>query len=293
MVEAQRKIVYQEKNHHLLQGDEPATVKLGDEVHNLRPLWRRREPDSRKGYALAVDLMRQERDFANFLPLVCGLKMAGRRLRGDQFEKAARLMNQAGKQSIMLECCRRVRESGVDLSSPGFAQEVMHGAIHKGVSGEWSDKAKADALCYAESVWDLLWDQRHGAGRVVNPEIIALPLLMNAITGNNLAAMNYASDMLRLWHALPKPPQVEAFASEHAKLDESYRNMHAVIRWTPIYASLKQTSALLGTDSSLGQEIVAKMDEIRPQWEAWVQHMQTGHGAARGVFVLEALKQFL
>ncbi|KAL9098261.1 MAG: hypothetical protein Q9163_006050, partial [Psora crenata] len=89
LIQAQRTLLYKEKNHALLTSDEPATVKLGGEVHQLHPLDHQRdEPNTRSSFAKATALMAELTDWRNFPPFLEGLKTARRRVKGWQFEKA-------------------------------------------------------------------------------------------------------------------------------------------------------------------------------------------------------------
>ncbi|KAL9130255.1 MAG: hypothetical protein Q9217_001505 [Psora testacea] len=262
LIHPQHTLLYKRKNHTLLTSDEPATVKLGGEVHQLHPLDHQKdEPKTRSSFAKAMALMAETGDWRNLPPFLEGLKTARRAIKGWQFEKAVRLANESGKQGVVMECLRRVEETGMGLWDLGVAREAMWGAVWKVIQGNGSEEAVGRARRHAESVWELMWDAKHtenmGGETDVRrrPEVLGVLVLMHAMAKDKEAAEKYAALMFKSW------------GNASLELQDGDWNdaNHKLLMWAPVLAGMDTGNKLFGKGNPIGKTIVEKRKrEVKP-----------------------------
>ncbi|KAL2050863.1 hypothetical protein ABVK25_008924 [Lepraria finkii] len=187
LISLQRDLLYKKKNHPLLTSDEPATVRLGNEVHRLHPLDHKKdEPPTRPSIAKVVDLMTETGDWKNLPGFLEGLKTARRRVKGFQYEKMVRRANDCGRMGVVVDCLRRVEGTGMGLWDVRVARWVMWGAMAKAMQADWREEGVEKGAKFAEGIWELCCDPRHGGTRggledpKKRPEVVGVLVQMHA-----------------------------------------------------------------------------------------------------------------
>ncbi|KAF6238611.1 hypothetical protein HO173_003117 [Letharia columbiana] len=265
----QQDLVYKKSNHALLTSDEPATVRLGDEVLQLLPLDKRRdEPPTRSSFAKVVQLMEETGDWGNMAAFLEGLKVARRKLAGWQVEKMVRRANEVGNQGVVMDILNKVKKTGVGLWDVKVCREVMRGAVLKATQSGWSDEGVERGLKYAEKIWDLMWDPRHveeqkkvGTDLRGRPEIVGVVVLMHAVKAVKLGGgkdeggivAKYAEVMLERW----ENSRGEMVIDAQDWSDANYKLM----MWAPVWHGMKMARQVVGAGSPLGGRLDEKLSQ--------------------------------
>ena len=262
LIKLQKDLLYRKKNHPLLTSDEPATVRLGDEVLQLHPLSHvKDEPNTRTNFAKALDLMTETGDFRNLPAFLEGLKTARRSIKGYQLEKAIRRANESGRQSIVNDCLRRTESTGLNLGDLQKAREVMWGATMKAMQNNWSQEGVQKAARYAENFWELMHDAKHHEkmhglqDAKKRPEIVGVLLQLCAARakrgGEKNVVEKYAGLMLIRWEN----------SREDMAIDEGVWNdaNHKMLMWAPVWHGIMLAREVLGAQSAIGKKLEEKL----------------------------------
>ena len=264
LIRLQKDLVYKRSNWPLLTSDEPATVRLGDEVLQLRPLDRTKdEPKTRPSFNRVLALMGKSGDWRSLPGFLVGLKSAGRKVEGEMLEKLVRKAVEAGKTGVVLECLKKVDGTGLGLWDLRVAREVMWGATAIAIQGEWSEEAVEKSIRYAENVWEMMWDPRHakplGNNPMSQPEIVGILVQMHAAKAvlfrdrKDEAGMvqKYTRMMLKNW--------------DHAELGievgEWIDANHKMVMWAPVSHGVRMARKVVGEESSVGEILGEKLDQ--------------------------------
>lgn len=298
LIKLQKDLLYRKKNHPLLTSDEPATVRLGDEVLQLHPLSHvEDEPKTRASFAKALDLMTETGDFKNLLGFLEGLRTARRSIKGYQLEKAVRRANASGRQSIINDCLRRTESTGLSLGDLRVAREVTWGATLKAMQSEWSQEGVEKAAKYTENIWELMHDPRHhekmhgleDAKR--RPEVLGVLVQLCAarakLGGDKSAVEKYASLMLSNW----ENGKEELAIQEEDWNDANYK----LLMWAPVWHGIQLAREVLGAQSSLGKKLGEKMSQdVEPLVKKCQEILSANRpqeGIRRGLNMYERLSQ--
>ncbi|KAL2040530.1 hypothetical protein N7G274_006509 [Stereocaulon virgatum] len=267
LIKLQRDLLYKKKNHSLLTAEEPATVRLGNEVHQLLPLNHiTDEPATRASIAKVVKLMTETGDWKNLPGFLEGLKTARRVVHGDQFEKMIRRASDCGRIGVVVDCLRRVERTGMGLWDVRVAREVMWGVLGKCVQSEWSEEGVESGRKLAEVVWELCFDPKHVPKMVgledpkKRPEIAGVLVQMYAAKAvmfegskdEGGAVEKWVQLMLRVWG------NTKVGVKERDWNDANYQ----LTMWAPVWHGILMAQKLLGAQSPLGQELGAKLQEL-------------------------------
>ena len=269
LIDLQKDLVYKRKNWGLLTNpDEPATVRMGNEVFQLHPLDRTKdEPNTRRSFDKILALMGESADWTNLPDFLGGLKTARRKIEGALCEKLVRKANEAGQMGIILDCLRRVEDTELGLWNIRVAREVMWGATARAVQGEWSQEAIEKGVKYAENVWEMMWDPRHAKPDVgsprAQPEILGILVQMHAakaaLFGEGKdevgAVQRFAALMLKHW------------GSADLRFEEGdwHKANYVLVMWSPVWHGMKMARKLLGEETPLGKSLVHKVEqELEP-----------------------------
>ncbi|KAL8840767.1 MAG: hypothetical protein Q9176_003613 [Flavoplaca citrina] len=304
LLKLQQSLIYRKKNHRLLTNtEEPATAKLGNEVHALKPLNRLvDEPNTAKSLAQMCELCKEGRDWVNMVPFLIELKTAGRKVKGWQFEKIVRRMGEKGGLGVVMEMARRVEGTGMRLGDVGVAREVMWGAVTKCIRSEWSEEGVKDAEKFIESVWQLLSDERHvdrnAMGKESDPkmraEIVGVLLWIRGLRSTRLgdskdpdAKVKRAAEMvLATWKTADK-----TIGEEKDWYDANYKLM----MWTPVWHGMTMARKIVGENSALGRDLANTITlDLEPMLKK-AQQIVSQHagedGTRRGLVVYDALSK--
>ncbi|CAO1606032.1 hypothetical protein XANCAGTX0491_009531 [Xanthoria calcicola] len=275
LLKLQQNLIYRKKNQRLLTDtDQPATAKIGNEVHALKPLNRLTdEPSTSKSLAQMVELCKEGKDWVNMVPFLIELKTAGRKVKGPQFEKMVRRMGEKGGLGVVIEMARRVEGTGMRLGEIGIAREALWGAVMKYIRSEQNEAAVHDAHKFIEAIWELLSDERHvdrpATGKKTSdpkthPEIIGVLLWIRALKASLLAdnqdadgTVKRAAEMvLAVWN---RDKNKTNNNNNNTGDDENTTNWYdanrTLIMWAPVWHGMKMARGIVGENTVLGRDL--------------------------------------
>jgi len=167
----QRDLIRKPKYKDLL-ATEPVTAMLFGEKFTLEHINSRKDvPSARKALFDAVKLMQEKKDWDNLPNLLQGLRHTGFKTQSlDIKEKVVRKATQAGRQEVILECLRRVADTGMSMNEPEFAATVLLSMHRKAMDSDWHEHQTAKALSWAEMVVALMEHPQHAGNRKLDGE---------------------------------------------------------------------------------------------------------------------------
>ena len=171
MGKQQRKIIYKKKYETELS-TEPVIATIAEEDFQLQHIdFRKDLPNVRKSLFKALSLMKDKQDWANLPNLLEGLKTSGANVMASHV-KAGILhkIMAAGRQETLLECLRRVEDTGLQLKDPEFVTRVMLTMQRRGFDTDWHEHETAKALRWAEMVVELMENPKHAGSRILAGE---------------------------------------------------------------------------------------------------------------------------
>ncbi|KAL8665344.1 MAG: hypothetical protein Q9168_007719, partial [Polycauliona sp. 1 TL-2023] len=300
------------KNHRLLTNtEEPATAKLGNEVHALKPLNHLvDEPDTRKSLARIAELCAEGRDWVNIVPFLTELKVSGRKVKGWQFEKIVRKMGEKGGMGVIMEMARRVEGTGMRLGDIAVTREIMWGALLKCLRSECRLESVQEAEKFIEAVWLMLSDERHVDRNAMGkdngdpkrrPEIVGVLLWIRAL-GSTLFGESKDVDgkvkraaelLLATW-----PQKTKAVATPFVIDDEEswYRANDKLTAWSPVWHGMKMARKIVGENTALGRDLANTVAlDLEPMLknarQVVARHVGEEDRARRGVVVFDGLEK--
>jgi hypothetical protein len=181
-------LIYKEKHQRTLE-IEPVFATIAGEKFHLEHIDRLIDVPGRSALRTAVDLMKEKKDWDNLPSLLIGLKDAKTVLRSGDLTWITRKAGLAGRPDIILECARRVSDTGFELKGPEVVVEIMWQLQFKAAQNYWDAKDTKQALSWAETITELLEDRRHAGGKItepgndprVRPEVIGVLLQLSAV----------------------------------------------------------------------------------------------------------------
>ena len=241
-------------------------MRLGTEVIQLKPLSHvKDEPATRPAIKKVVDLMTETKDWRNLPGFLEGLMTARRRVKGFQLEKMARKANECGKMGVVLECLKRVEDTGMGLWELRVAREVMWGATTRAMQADWSEEGVEKGTKYAEMIWEMMLDPRHrekmhgDQDAKKRPEVIGVLVEMHAaralienIGDDGGMVEKYVKMMLQVWGNTEK-------TFEEGDWDDA--NYKLTI-WLPVWHGMTMAQKVLGAKTPIGEELGAKLKEL-------------------------------
>ena len=267
LIRLQKQLVYKRSNWQLLTNpDEPATVRLGNEVFQLHPLDRTKdEPSTRTSFHRVLELMQESGNWSNLPGFLEGLKTAKRKIDGAMMQKLVRKANEAGQMGIVLDCVRRVDDTGLGLSDPAVAREVMLGATARANQDHWSEEGLDKAARYAENVWDAMWDPKHvkvveDGNPKTQPEVLGILVQMHAAkvvlfgAGEEHVGLiqKYANLMLKHWDQAKVPNEKGDLIDANA----------IMTLWSPTWHGMKMASKVVGKETHLARMLAEKLEGL-------------------------------
>ena len=299
----QRRLIYKTKNRRLLLNpDEPATVRVSNEVFQLLPLNQMHdEPPTRQSFAKVLRFMTEAGGDAwkNLPGFLEGMKAAGRRLRGWQAQRLVRVLGAEGQLGVLGECLRRVERTGLGLWEVGVVREAVWGEVGRCVLCGWGEEGVRKAAREAERVLVLLEDPRHCSRPAKmrtkdpksRPDVVGAVLDLVATRAvlfqdrkdEEGKVQMYAEKMLALW----------ANAELGIEKGNWYDANHKLMMWAPVWHGIQMARRVLGEESELARRLV-RIEEheleplLREAREVVGAHGLEG-GERRGVKMWEEL----
>lgn len=298
----QRDLVYRRKNKHLLTGDEPATVRIGDEVLQMVPLDRMRdEPKMRTSLHRIIQLMREIRDYRNLTPFMIGCRNSRRLLTRNFIERAVRTACEQGEEVAIMDCLKPAEKTGLKLCHYNIAETLISRATWIAVDHDWTEQGVQEALDFAESLWIMMQDPKQIEARKPNPmnnlTVVGVMVQLHAVKalkfngqeGAPGEVVEYTQRLLTLWN---KP----TFSFEKG------RSIDADIRlrsWAPIWHGMKLAREVSGITKEMREELGTRVKEVESALEAAREFFQSNSKSdqklnydRRGVKLYEKLSSF-
>ena len=175
----QRKKIWSPKHEKALQTD-PIVIEIDGEVHKFRHMnfTRGDVPPARETAMRAIKNFAEDKDFDNLRPLIEGLYYAGYPMGHDSTVKTIRLCGQHDRIYDIIDCARRVKETGIRLASSEMVNELLHQIQMRAFSSSDDPDPRHTAQClrWAEMVIDMLAEDEHRtrpspSGAVVEGEL--------------------------------------------------------------------------------------------------------------------------
>ncbi|KAE9364485.1 hypothetical protein N431DRAFT_354271 [Stipitochalara longipes BDJ] len=185
-----KNLIYKKKYENELS-TEPVIATIAEEDFQLQHIdFRKDLPNLKKSLLKAIALMKDKRDWANLPNLLEGLKTSGANMRTSDIKVT--LLNKimaAGRQEALLECLRRVEDTGIQLRDPDFVTRVMLAMQRRAFDTDWHEHETAKALKWAEMVVELMESPWHAGSRILvgdndprlQPEVIGILLELAAV----------------------------------------------------------------------------------------------------------------
>ena len=255
------------------------------------------EPATRPAIKKVVDLMTETKDWRNLPGFLEGLMTARRSVKGFQLEKMVRKVNECEKQGVVLECLKRVEDTGMGLWELRIAREVMWGATARAMQADWSEVGVEKSVKYAESIWEMMLDPRHrekmhgDQDAKKRPEVIGVLVQMHAARGlvENIgddvgSVEKYVKMMLQVWE------NTETTFEEGDWDDANFK----LTMWAPVWHGMTMAQKVLGAKTPIGKELGSKLKELESligRAQPLVRDNSTEEGPRRGLKLYESLSQ--
>ena len=287
-------------------------MRIGNEVLPLKPLNHlRNEPATRKSIVRILELMKTGQDWSNLPGFLQGLKTAKRKLKDKQWEKIVRRAGEEGRLGIVMECARRVEDTGLGMGKLGVVSEVMWAIVDRVNSasasgkGGWNDpKTLDEAARTVMAVWEMTREQEHNKLRKDNsksprraPEIVGVVLQVLAaralIQPSSMSPImkaeveKFARRIVRLpldktSHKPDSPTTIDNAPTDAVdeKPDPATVNARSkLLRHAPIWHALSLAKRLFQEDKKLLGRLSVKQDQVEDVIEDAVRTIgETGDG---------------
>lgn len=242
--------------------------------------------------------------WANLIPLLEGMRTAGRKWKPWQWAYITRLVGQAGGAHALLVAAQRADSTGLFLYHPRVAREVFWACRARAERDAWSAISMTKALNLAHGFAEAFVDPRQtkAAKAAVRkgeiaadvqparaPEIIGVALEIAARKYQALAKEGAAADDLadakamvktmaeRLAPHLAKVPA--ALDIEGAAEPPAAAADYELLCWTPVLKGIQATEAVLGNDMPQGETMKttrANLEKLVADAKEVVTTNQTG-----------------
>jgi len=269
-------------------------------VLQLLPLDHRKdEPNTRASFAKVIALMGETGDWKNLAGWLEGLRTARRRVWGWQLEKVVRRAVEGGRVGVVHDCLRRVEGTGLGLWDLRVAREVVWGAVAKAREGGWSREGVERGVKFAEDVWELMFDPRHGEKMVgredakKRPEVIGVLVQMHAAKAvlfgegkdEGGKVERYTGLMLARWE------NAELELDEEDWNDANYK----LLMWAPVWHGMTLAQKVLDPSTPLAKNLRKKLTrDVEPlvqRASAVLSAHAPEEGKRRGLKIYEELSQ--
>ena len=182
-----RKLIYKASKAEDLR-QHPIIVNIGGEIEELYQLWPMdiRDRPKKNDVLNAVSLMKTRQDWHNLPPLLVGMRSSKQIISLKQWEWIVRVAGLAGMQSIVLECAKQARRSGLVLGHPGVARKLFFTFHSSARSAGFKGPELATALVQAQrAAWlmngpEHIWTKSKIKDPKRLPDIIGILLELSA-----------------------------------------------------------------------------------------------------------------
>lgn len=250
--------------HQKVLEDDPVTVEVSGENFRLKHIDRMKDqPGTVEILLKFISLMKDKKDWDNLPIFLEGLRIAGRNLKPQYWEKLVRKAGQAGQQHIILECARRASRTGFVLKDLNLVREVMWWIQHKTLSTGWTAQSTKRALSMAEQIADLLEEEKHCGGSFLSgsdprarPEVVGVLLQLVAAHAKLSSGKDEDGKVeiysRRLLGTLARKANLREALPEGKELWTSNALLCNV---TPIVYGMREAAEILGPASEVAKQL--------------------------------------
>ena len=264
--------MYKPKNKKTLAA-EPVIASVGDEDFQLEHINKLVDlPSSKKGLLQVLRLMQDKRDWDNLPLFLSGLHRAELRLsHPTPYTILARAAG-AGRLDVVLECARRVSETGFALKDPGLVSNLVLKIQSNALTSDWEAKETKKALSWVEMVSVMLEDERHGWGGAVtkqddpraSPVLLGTLLELSAVrAARHLDGKDEDGKVAEYAGKLLSVPLAPELADKSPDNDQA---LHHANRWlysvVPIVHGMKVALTVLDPTSQVAKSLQEKGSEL-------------------------------
>jgi len=250
--------------HRKVLEDDPVTVEVSGESFRLKHIDRTKDqPGTAESLLKLISLMKDKKDWDNLPIFLEGLRIVGRKLKPQYWEKLVRKAGQAGQQRTILECARRASRTGFVLKDLSLVREVMWWTQHRALSAGWTAQSTKKALTMAEQIADLLEDEKHCGGAFIRasdprarPEVVGILLQLAAahakLSGGKDKDGKVDIYAKRLLGTLAR----KANLREGLPVGKDLWTSNALLCYiTPIVYGMREAAEILGPESEIAKQL--------------------------------------
>lgn len=159
----QQNLIYKKKYEKNLEGGAvKATIR--DEEFTLKHIDKTKDiPRGQRALHSALKLMKENGHWDNLPNLIQGLRSAGAKIEPFYRTQVMRFLGRAGRQDLIIECLRRVSNTGMNLNDNTTLQQALWWMQFKGLMSEWDREQTSKALSWAEMIMEMLEEPKHHA----------------------------------------------------------------------------------------------------------------------------------
>ncbi|POS88036.1 hypothetical protein EPUL_000645 [Erysiphe pulchra] len=185
----QQVLVYNKKYASMLE-NEKITARIAGEEFRLKYINVIKDIPRIKMFLYDIlPLMKDKEDWRVLPNVLHGLKNTGFKMKLPIAEKLVRTACINGRQNVILECLRRTKDTGMDLSHPNFTKTVLFWICFKAFEQDKSIECVSKSLSMAEQILEMLEDEKYTGSKYKNisihqrnhPEILGIPLCIAAL----------------------------------------------------------------------------------------------------------------
>jgi hypothetical protein len=163
----QRKSVLKPKYAQQLQ-HEPITVKISEnEEFTLTPKNRHELPSKREAIGV-LNIMVATKNYSNLFPFLSGLRMSNYVINNDRWEYIIRKVSEAGKLSVIVECARQSKRTGLSLADKGIARRLFFELHQTAARADFKGDETVKALKLAQEAATLMEAPEHSVKEIQN-----------------------------------------------------------------------------------------------------------------------------
>ncbi|PQE08254.1 hypothetical protein CJF31_00009487 [Rutstroemia sp. NJR-2017a BVV2] len=256
--EYDKRIIYSPKKSKSLLND-PKNVEIGGEEFRLEYIDRLvDEPQKRAGLRKVLNLMKETKHWNNLPRFLEGLKDCKRPLEKDQLQQMIGKAALANRIDIVIECARRVTDTGFRLNEPAVVKSVMWGLHVKAAQSNWAAKETEQALRLGEMVAKMLEDKQHAGGPIAGdddvrrlPEVIGILLELAAVRASKHLEGKDADGKVATYAARIVDMPTKQLTIDEKSTDKPLEN--AINQWlreaVPVIHGMKEALRLLDPDT--------------------------------------------
>lgn len=228
--------------------------------------------------AKVLKLMATNKDWDNLPPLLEGIYTMKESVGKPQAKllrnifTIIRKASLAGRQDVLLECARRVSETGFELKDFHVVREIMWQIQYKALSHDWSPAQTKKAFGNAQQLANLLDDERHSSGNRITgptdprarPEVIGILLELAAvqakISGSEEDRLNVEVYARRLLAVLPDGFNLDEYDDQSE--GDAGAPVHTLRFSSTILYGMREASKVLGPASEEAELLNQKSNEL-------------------------------